>query len=87
MIKNPLNGGPDAVMPKYQFVVEIPFAPDDAAAWLQVKNIAREGRLGEFVVQVQRVTEIPAPEGVRDAITWKAALRPKRVKKQPSPGA
>ena len=57
---------------RHQFVIEIPGAPNDAVAWQQVKAIAREGRLAEFVVAVQTVTEAPVP------VDWKAALKPKR---------
>jgi hypothetical protein len=63
--------------PKYQFIVEIPFAPGPREAWTQVRNIAREGRLAEFVVAVQQVTPPPVPAGGAVA-PWRTALRPRR---------
>jgi len=62
--------------PIYRFVVEIPFAPDDGAAWQQMKNIAREGRLAEFVVEVQEVTPAAAPPAAPEPTRARRARRP-----------
>jgi len=62
---------------KHQFLIEIADSPawparDDRAAFRQLQRLGVENRLGECIVQVQRVTERPAPTDAR------SALRPKK---------
>ena len=56
---------------KYEFTLQIPNAPNSRAAWYQVRNLAREGRLAEFVTAVNEISEQP----------WRDALKPKRPRK------
>ena len=60
---------------KHQFLIEIADSPawpakTDAAAYRQLVRLGKQGRLGECVVQVARVTERPT-----DPL---AALKPKK---------
>jgi len=56
---------------KYEFILQIPNAPNSQAAWYQVRNLAREGRLAEFITAIVQIDEQP----------WREALKPKRRRK------